>query len=98
MSFVKGRGTCMVRVQIVWWQGKVFHVKDCQFNEPCTVKEAIDYCELSYSGNITCYGQKIGLDGKVADGDRIEVHSKVLIDPMVARKIRHKLRKQKESR
>ena len=85
----------MVSIKVVWWVGKIFYVKDCQFNEPCAVKEVIDHCGLSYTGEVTCFGHKVDLSSTVKDGDRIELHAKVLIDPMAARKIRHKLKKQR---
>jgi putative ubiquitin-RnfH superfamily antitoxin RatB of RatAB toxin-antitoxin module len=80
-----------IKVRVCWWCGPVFNYKDCFLKSGVTVAKLCDKINLNAEGAVvTCYGKVINEDYVVVDGDRVEVHSLVLIDVKEARRWRFK--------
>ena len=82
----------MIRFQVCWWKGLDFVFEDCEIHCSCSVADICQQKGILITKDITLYGVKIHPTYQIKDGDRIEVHSKIVIDPMEARKMRHKLK------
>jgi putative ubiquitin-RnfH superfamily antitoxin RatB of RatAB toxin-antitoxin module len=58
--------------------------------ENATVRDAIEKSGLlpRVSGKVGIFGRVVGMDARVADGDRIEIYRPLAVDPKEARRRR----------
>ena len=86
----------VITVEVAYATPETQRLYACELSVPCTVKQAIEACEvlldfplidLSQQA-VGIWGTKCDLDAPLQDGDRVEIYRPLAMSPTEARRLR----------